>query len=85
MVKDPDLGITRVRFYDPASFKLKYSHKIVELISMGPDEPNFLSWGEFWLNNMDRAQFEGVTFDPANRRNDQLNLWQGFAARPIKG
>ncbi|MCA0929754.1 primase-helicase family protein [Ruegeria profundi] len=85
MVKDPDLGITRVRFYDPASFKLKYSHKMVELISMGPDDPNFLPWGEFWLNNMDRAQFEGVTFDPANRRNDQLNLWQGFAARPIKG
>ena len=85
VVRDPDLGTTQVRFYDPASFRLKYSNKLVELLPMSPDEPSFSEWGDYWLGHDKRRQLEAVVFDPANKRNDCLNLWQGFAVSPRKG
>src|SRR6516162_4809057 len=41
--------------------------------------------GTWWLDQPDRCQYDGVVYTPNVDDHNVLNLWRGFACKPIQG
>jgi Family of unknown function (DUF5906) len=70
-----------------ADFRNLYANRYVVAGGDG-EKPVHKTAGDTWLRHPRRRQFTGgVVFDPSERhaREDELNLWEGFAVEPRPG
>ena len=64
--------VGRVSFLKPADFLLV----VKNWPSMGEKPANPGSW---WLSQPDRREYGAIVFSPGGSKDDEYNLWQGFA------
>jgi hypothetical protein len=76
---DPVLKKNYFTFSGRHDFELRYCNRTV----YRRGEPKGI--GEVWVNHPDRAQYEGIQFQPGDESNGFLNLWQGWGVEPNRG
>ena len=83
--------VLKRRFYyrlTPRDLHTLYMNDRIQVGVDEHDKPVMKSVSDVWLRHRDRRQFiQGVTFDPTEADPDPgvLNMWEGFAFRPVAG
>ena len=75
---------TRSRFRDIAQL---HANQLIKVGEKDNGTAMLMPAGKLWLSHQKRRTYlGGVVFDPSgNERDDQFNLWQGFAVTPAQG
>lgn len=67
-------------------FKMGYLNRLVNVGTKDDGTARLVTKAEAWLHHPQRLQYEKVLFSPGTDLGpDYLNLWQGFAFKPVKG
>lgn len=76
---DPIFGRTFFQRSTKDDFDSLYLNQHVEI------EGTLLPKSKYWLKSANRRQYKGVLFDPSRDYPDWLNLWKGWAVKPVQG
>lgn len=69
-------GLLKVDYLSVEAFRLFFKNIKV------PKGKGFQSYGDYWLEDENRRQYEGIEFNPGRKSNANYNLWKGFSVDP---
>lgn len=67
--------LTKQSFED---FRNRYMHRLV-VVESGPGKVSYIQLGKWWLNNVNRRQYDTLLFAPGREIPNCYNLWRGFS------
>ena len=68
-----------------ADFSNRYMHRKVKVGEDKNGADQFMPMGKWWLQNVNRRQFDAIVFVPGQEVPDAYNLWRGFTCEAIPG
>jgi len=68
-----------------ADFSNRYMHRKVKVGEDKNGADQFMPMGKWWLQNVNRRQFDAIVFVPGQNVPGAYNLWRGFTCEAIPG
>ncbi|MCK5600549.1 hypothetical protein KAR91_01700 [Candidatus Pacearchaeota archaeon] len=68
-----------------ADFSNRYMHRKVKVGEDKNGADQFMPMGKWWLQNVNRRQFDAIVFVPGQEVPGAYNLWRGFTCEAIPG
>ncbi len=68
-----------------ADFSNRYMHRKVKVGEDKNGADQFMPMGKWWLQNVNRRQFDAIVFVPGQEVPGAYNLWRGFTCEAVPG
>lgn len=81
---DPQTGLKDINFSTIPDFKNRYSNRTIKVPTKGGGSEQ-KPLAQYWLEHLQRRQYEGLVFSPEGDIQGYFNLWRGFACQPVQG